>query len=121
MGFLHKSGNLVGERIFNNVSHQENIKLQWSSLHFNRMAVWNNNNKKEIYIPTIGKDVAHPEVSCTVSRSVHWHNNFGILFSLAICAKTKKKKKKKVFYAPKSTLMSVLKIIPYICAPTDIH
>lgn len=64
------------------------MKSLRNSLHGNRMA-----KMKRQKILTVGEHVAHPEVSCIVSGGVNWHNNFGILLGLTVCAKPEEKKK----------------------------
>lgn len=39
--------------------------------------------------------MAHPEVSCIVGGGVNWHNNFGILLGLAVCAKPEEEEEEK--------------------------
>lgn len=70
-----------------NISHQGHIneitakQLTWQQSGYNEA------DRK----PTTGEHVAHPQISCTMGGCVNYHNNFGTLLGLAVCAKPQKK------------------------------
>lgn len=70
-------------------SQQENIIVAMKSFTFQQNGCLNNNKQKPVNT-NYWKDVAHPEVSCTVGGSGNGITISNIVYIWQICAKTKK-------------------------------